>query len=165
MMDRIEQYIKSNRGEFDSELPPAGSRDRFLARLEALENAGRVLRKSSVRKVFVCSAAAAVAALVIVAGLSAVRNENALEKSIMAMAKAESDMIAYVRQACPHEMDYVIPFIRSITAEAVPLSEQLPEELPSKEKVRILKDYYDRKTEALKHLMACYCNEITINQK
>ena len=34
-MDRLEQYIKDNRSSFDTELLPSGSRERFMARLEA----------------------------------------------------------------------------------------------------------------------------------
>ena len=42
-MDRLEQYINDNRSSFDTELPPSGSHERFMARLEA-ENKERKVK-------------------------------------------------------------------------------------------------------------------------
>jgi hypothetical protein len=51
-------------------------------------------------------------------------------------------------------MDEIINSIRSITFEAIPLEDQLPEELSEKEKVEILNEYYNQKYAALESLMA-----------
>jgi hypothetical protein len=61
-----------------------------------------------------------------------------------------------VEKVCPQEMDVVMSSIRSITFEAIPFTDQLPDELPEKERIRIIKDYYGRKIEALQDIMACY---------
>ena len=61
-----------------------------------------------------------------------------------------------VETGSPDETDAIMNSVRSITAEAIPLEEQLPEELSLKEKSRILSDYYDRKVSALESLIAEY---------
>ena len=72
------------------------------------------------------------------------------------MSSQEAKLIALVENVCPQEMETVVKSIRSITAEAIPLPDLLPEEIPAKERARIIKEYYGRKTEALQTLMACY---------
>ena len=76
------------------------------------------------------------------------------------MNSQEAQVIALVADVCPEEMDVVMNSIRSITAEAIPLPDLLPDELPVGEKIRIVKDYYGRKTEALQSLMACLCESM-----
>lgn len=151
-MDRLEQYIKENRYSFDAELPPSGSRERFMARLEA-EKARR--RRVWFRHIWMSAAvsAAAVAALVAFSYSGASKD---IERSILAMNSQEAQVIALVEEVCPQEMDVVMSSIRSITFEAIPFTDQLPDELPKKERIRIIKDYYGRKIEALQDLMAYY---------
>lgn len=153
-MDRLEQYIKDNAGRFDTGLPPSGSRERFMAALEKERKSQKVRRLSWF---WTSAAVAAVAAVVaVVAGLSFTGVDREIERSMSAMSMQEAQLIAMVEDTCPHEMDVVISSIRSITAEAIPLPDLLPEELPAKERTRIIKEYYGRKTEALRNLMACY---------
>lgn len=150
-MDRLEQYIKDNRNSFDTEILPSGSRERFMARLETEKKARRL------RPVWLSvpiSAAAAVAAVAL--GLSYFKVDREIERSISAMNSQEAQVIALVEEICPEEMDAVMNSIRSITAEAIPFTDQLPDELPERERVMIIKEYYSRKTEALQNLMACY---------
>ena len=47
----------------------------------------------------------------------------------------------------PQDVEVAGSTIRSITAEAIPMASLLPEELPSKERMRILKEYYGQKIE------------------
>lgn len=152
-MDRLEQYIKENRSSFDMELPPSGSRERFMAKLEA-EKPGR--KVVSFRPVWLSAAVSAAAVVVAVIALSYSDVDRDIEKSILAMSSQEAQVIALVEEVCPQEMDIVMNSIRAITFEAIPFTDQLPDELPEKERVRIIKDYYGRKTEALQDLMACY---------
>lgn len=151
-MDRLEQYIKDNRSSFDTELLPSGSRERFMARLEA-EEAGR--KAVRFRHVWMSAAvsAAAVVALILFSYSGA---DKDIERSILAMNSQEAQVIALVEEVCPQEMDAVMSSIRSITFEAIPFTDQLPDEIPEKERVRIIKDYYGRKIEALQNLMAYY---------
>ena len=152
-MDRLEQYIKENISSFDMELPPSGSRERFMAKLEA-EKPGR--KVVSFRPVWLSAAVSAAAVVVAVIALSYSDVDRDIEKSILAMSSQEAQVIALVEEVCPQEMDIVMNSIRAITFEAIPFTDQLPDELPEKERVRIIKDYYGRKTEALQDLMACY---------
>ena len=152
-MDRLEQYIKENRSSFDMELPPSGSRERFMAKLEA-EKPGR--KVVNFRSVWLSVAVSAAAVVVAVIALSYSGVDRDIEKSILAMSRQEAQVIALVEEVCPQEMDIVMNSIRAITFEAIPFTDQLPDELPEKERVRIIRDYYGRKIEALQDLMACY---------
>lgn len=153
-MDRLEQYIKDNAGRFDTELPPSGSRERFMAALEKDSSASKVRKFPWGWISAAVPAAAAVAVVVSVFGFSGVDRE--IERSVSDMSIQEAKLIAWVENVCPQEMETVVKSIRSITAEAIPLPDLLPEEIPAKERARIIKEYYGRKTEALQSLMACY---------
>ena len=54
----------------------------------------------------------------------------------------------------PDEVDMIANTVRSITFEAIPLEDQLPDELPEKDRIRIINDYYDNKYTALETLLA-----------
>ena len=135
------------------ELPPSGSRERFMAKLEA-EKPGR--KVVNFRSVWLSVAVSAAAVVVAVIALSYSGVDRDIEKSILAMSRQEAQVIALVEEVCPQEMDIVMNSIRAITFEAIPFTDQLPDELPEKERVRIIRDYYGRKIEALQDLMACY---------
>lgn len=135
------------------ELPPSGSRERFMAKLEA-EKPGR--KVVNFRSVWLSAAVSAAAVVVAVIAFSYSGVDRDIEKSILAMSRQEAQVIALVEEVCPQEMDIVMNSIRAITFEAIPFTDQLPDELPEKERVRIIRDYYGRKIEALQDLMACY---------
>lgn len=152
-MDRLEQYIKDNRSSFDVELPPSGSRERFMARLEAENNERKVVR---FRPVWLSAAVSAAAVVAVVLGLSYTEADRTIKRCISEMNSQEAHVIALVDNVCPQDMDIVMNSIRSITSEAIPFTDLLPDELPEEERLGIIKDYYGRKTEALQKLMACY---------
>ena len=55
----------------------------------------------------------------------------------------------------------IINSIKSITEEAIPLSEQLPAELSQEKRAEILREYYKAKTAALKNFrVLAYTDEI-----
>ena len=80
--------------------------------------------------------------------------ETVIEKHHTRLAEKEQDLISLTQENYPYEIEEMINSIRSITFEAIPLEEQLPEELPVKERIRILDEYYGQKYEALESLMA-----------
>jgi uncharacterized membrane protein YhiD involved in acid resistance len=80
--------------------------------------------------------------------------EDVLKRHYTRLAEKELDIISLTEENHPHEMEEVINSIHSITFEAIPLEDQLPEELPVKERIRILNEYYNQKYEALESLMA-----------
>ena len=125
-MDRLEQYIKDNRSSFDNELPPSGSRERFMAGLEPENKEMRVMR---FRPVWVSAFVSAAAAMAIVLGLSYTGADRVIERCISAMNSQEAHVIALVEEVCPQDMDMVMNSIRSITSEAIPFTELLPDEI------------------------------------
>ena len=59
-MSNLEEFMRSNAGAFDTELPPEGAEDRFLGRWEAGRSRVRILRT-----VLPAAAAAALAVLLL----------------------------------------------------------------------------------------------------
>jgi hypothetical protein len=54
------------------------------------------------------------------------------------------------------EDQYMVTSVKSITNEAIPLSDQLPNELSPAQRVEILREYYKAKTAALKTIKTLY---------
>lgn len=147
-MTELEKYIIGNREEFNTAPVPDRSRDRFMA-IVAAEKRKRRIRIISMISTGIAACIAAVLFLTIEPDMSRV-----LERHHSRLTAKELDIITLTETDHPYEMDEVINSIRSITFEAIPLEDQLPEELPEKEKIDILNEYYDQKYAALESLMA-----------
>ena len=149
-MTELERYISSNAGAFDMEPVPEGSRERFMACVASER------RKRHIRMVYMTFAgiAAAFAAMMVLFIDPDISWE--LERHHNRLADKENEIMVMVERDHPFETEEVRNMIRSITAEAIPLENQLPEELPLKERSRILNDYYKQKYSALESLMAEY---------
>ncbi len=65
------------------------------------------------------------------------------------MNAIESDILSLCKTMDPGQANETIRAVRHITFEAIPLSEQLPQELPKQERIRILNQYYQKKTDGL----------------
>lgn len=149
-MTELERYISSNLDAFDCEPVPDGSRERFMASVASEKKKRRI-------KVISFAAAGMAACLAVLLTLSFEPDiSKELERHHVRLADKENEIMIIVERDFPNETDMVINTLRSITAEAIPLEEQLPDELSPKEKCRILDDYYDRKHSALEKLMAQY---------
>ena len=149
-MDKIEKYIAEHRSEFDSSAP-SGSRERFMAAAQALKRrrSARVLSLSFAGLAATCSAVFTVL-------FSQPDLSHELERHHKRLAEKESEIMILADQEFPQEKELILNTIRAILVEAIPLEEQLPEELSVKEKSEILKSYYDRKYAALENLMTQY---------
>lgn len=147
-MTELEKYIKANLGSFDSEPVPAGSKERFLHAV-ASERRKKTVRFISLTLGGLAAACAAVLISVIKPDLS-----KELERHHTRLADTENEIIMAAEINCPNEIGMIINTIRSITSEAIPLEDQLPEDMPKKEKRRILNKYYKQKQEALSTLLA-----------
>ena len=147
-MTELERYIIGNRGEFNSVPVPDRSRERFMARLET-EKRRRRIRFISMVSAGIAACMATVMFLAIEPDMTEV-----LEHHHSRLAAKELDIITMTESEHPYDIDEVMNSIRSITFEAIPLEDQLPEELSAKEKIDILNEYYDRKYAALESLMA-----------
>ena len=150
-MDKIEKYIVEHRQEFDSETAPSGSRERFMDAAQALKRrrSARVLSLS-----FAGLAAACTAVFMVLFSQPDLSHE--LERHHKRLAEKESEIMILADQEFPQEKELILNTIRAILVEAIPLEDQLPEELSVKEKREILKSYYDRKYAALENLMTQY---------
>ena len=147
-MTELERFIIDNRNEFDSMPVPENSRERFMASVAA-EKRKRLLRLAGMASTGI---AAALASLLVLSHEPDM--EDILEKHYTRIAETELDIISLAETNHPYEIDEVMNSIHAITFEAIPLEEQLPDELPETERIRILNDFYNMKYEALKSLMA-----------
>ena len=150
-MDKIEKYIVEHRHEFDFEAAPSGSRERFMDAAQALKRrrSARVLSLS-----FAGLAAACTAVFMVLFSQPDLSHE--LERHHKRLAEKESEIMILADQEFPQEKELILNTIRAILVEAIPLEDQLPEELSVKEKSEILQSYYDRKYAALENLMTQY---------
>lgn len=147
-MTELERYIIDNRAEFDTVPLPENSRERFIASVAA-EKSKRRARLTGIAS---GSIAAALAAVLILTHEPSM--EDFLTRHHTRLAEKELDIITLIQESHPDEMEEIMNSIRSITFEAIPLEEQLPEELPIRDRVRILNEYYNQKHKALENLIA-----------
>lgn len=149
-MTELEKYISSNIGSFDMEPVPAGSRERFMAKVGSQRKTRRI-RMAGVAFSGIAAATAAILTLLIEPNIS-----WELERHHSRLADKENEIMIMVEKNHPSETEEVRNIIRAITSEAIPLEDQLPEELPDKKRSRLLNDYYNHKYSALESLMAEY---------
>ena len=147
-MTELEQYIKANLESFDYEPVPEGNKKRFL-RAVASDRRKKTVRVMSLAFSGLAAACATVLISVLEPDLS-----KELERHHTSLAETENEIIVTAEKNCPNEIGMIISSIRSITTEAIPLEDQLPEEMPKKEKRRILDKYYKQKQKALKSLLS-----------
>ena len=147
-MTELEKYIGMNLESFDSEPVPSGSHERFMAAVAAEKKTRRI---KVISMAFTGMAAAFTLFLMLF-------NEPDLSRELKRqhtrLAAMENKIMNVAESVCPFEVDIVANTIRSITFEAIPLEDQLPEDLSEKDRIRILNDYYDKKYSALESLLA-----------
>ena len=141
-MTELEQYIRSHADEFDTREPAEGHEARFLSRLEQAQKPSW----KPLRVVWgTIALAASLAALFLMT--------RSLETDPEAIYLAYMEQVSALYSACPPdagaEWDEAIA---SVTDEPVPLFQQLPEEMPAREKARILKRHYASLLSVAKHL-------------
>jgi hypothetical protein len=147
-MTELERYISSNIDAFDCEPIPEGGKERFM---DAVRQESR---KNRIQVLSIAFTGMAACIAIIMAVLVEPDISKELERHYTRMAMKENEILTIVERECPEETDMIMNTLRTITADAIPLEEQLPEELSTKEKSRILNEYYDLKYSALENLMA-----------
>ena len=131
-MTELEQYIRSHADEFDVREPAAGHQERFLDRLDQAEKPVR----RPWRMVW--------GAVALAASLSALFILNPLKSnSPEAIYLAYMEEVSQLYSACPAdaEADWD-ETLASLTEESEPLFLQLPDEMSSYRKARVLKAHY-----------------------
>ena len=145
-MNELERFIRSHTADFDTQEPAAGHEERFLSRLDA-EAAPRPSARRRLaayfRRPVPVTAYALVAALALVLVLRPADPFRGAGRDPQKIYLAYMDQVARLYDALPPEdsagRDAAL---QEMTEEEIPLFEQLPEELPSRQRARILKAYY-----------------------
>lgn len=148
-MSGIENYIRENIEAFDAFQVPEGSKETFLKKVKA-EKSLRGLR-AIVLTVSSMAAAAAIAFSIVPGSL-----ERDIERQHRKLASKETEILTLIAETSPENLETVMNTIRAVTSEAVPLEEQLPEEMEGKSRKQILKEYYDIKYKALETILEQY---------
>lgn len=150
-MTELEKYINSNLEAFDCEPIPQGGKERFM---DAFVNERRKSRVKVISFAFT-GVAACMAVMMTVFAQPDLSKE--LKRHHTRLAEKENEIMIIAEREYPDETDMIMNTMKTITAEAIPLEDQLPDEMSAKEKSRILNDYYDLKYSALESLMAQVC--------
>ena len=153
-MTELEKYISSNLEAFDSEPMPEGSKVRFM---DAVREERRKRRVKIICLAFTGIAAACAALMVFLAKPDISRE---LERHHTRLAEKETEILILAEKEYPYEADAIMSTVRSITAEAIPLEDQLPDEMSLKDRRRILKEYYNHKINALEEVMTLYTESL-----
>lgn len=148
-MSGIEKYIKENIGEFDAYPVPKGSRNAFLEKVKAEKSRGGL--RTVIVTISSMAAAAAIAFLLAPGSLA-----HDIEKQHRKLATMEMEILTLVSETAPEELDEIQNTIRMVTSDAIPLEEQLPEEMKEESRKKILKEYYDIKYKALETILEQY---------
>ncbi len=148
-MSGIEKYIKENIGEFDAYPVPEGSRNAFLKKVKAEKSRGGL--RTVIVTISSMAAAAAIAFLLAPGSLA-----HDIEKLHRKLATMEMEILTLVSETAPEELDEIQNTIRMVTSDAIPLEEQLPEEMKEESRKKILKEYYDIKYKALETILEQY---------
>ena len=143
-MTDLEKYIRENAEDFNFAEIPAGSRERFLRKIDSVKR---------IRRLIFSLAIPVAASLVFLIYLSM---PSTLETELRKLAENEVEVINRVTELCPDEVDNVLDILHAITYEAIPIEEQLPEVLSQKEREKIIEDYYQEKIKAVEYLMEQY---------
>ena len=183
-MENLEKYVQSNLDQFNTGEMSVGHQERFMAKLQAAQ-ANDGLRDSTpagirqtgtaqgaperkAPRLFsrrsIIAAAGAAAAIIIAFFLTpgtTTSTEEVYQTGVQEMALEmyleEADILIMLGE----ENQNIINSIKSITEEAIPLSEQLPAELYQEKRAEILREYYKAKTAALKNFrVLAYTDEI-----
>ena len=163
-MENLEKYIQDNLEQFNCGEMPLGHQERFMAKLQAAQAAPerKAPRLFSRRSIFAATAAAAaiVIAFFITTGSPASDSDDytiAIHEVAEEMYIEEAEIMIMLGE----DDQNIVNSVKSITEEAIPLSEQLPAELSQEKRAQILREYYKTRTAALKNFrVLAHSNEI-----
>lgn len=160
-MENLEKYIQDNLEQLNKGEMPAGHQERFLAKLEALQSQEQHQEPKPyhlpIRRIlFAASAAAAAIIIALFATLQPGNIGQSYSIGIQEMAQEMYTEEAEILQILPEDDLQMINSVKSITQEAVPLTDLLPDELSPEKRAEILREYYKAKTAGLKKIKTLY---------
>ena len=169
-MENLEKYIQDNLEQFGCGEMPAGHQERFLARLAETQAQTQAAaptgthtpapRKTpsmfSRKAIFAATSAAAAVIIALVATLGTSEQEDEYTIGIQELAQEMYMEEAETLMLFSEEDQYMASSVKSITNEAIPLADQLPDELSPEQRAEILRKYYKAKTAAIKEIKTLY---------
>ena len=153
-MDNLDKYIQENLEQFNTGELPAGHQERFMAKLAQVQET-RSTRHLFRKTIFAAAAAAVFLGAFIIQGIPQYRLKQ-LNISIQELAQEMYREEAEILQVIPEDEQYMINNVKSITEEAIPLAEQLPDEFSPEKRAEILREYYKAKKDGLRKIKTLY---------
>ena len=154
-MDNLEKYIQDNLEQFNSGELPQGHQERFMAKLGQVQKPGRIMPLSR-KAIFAAATAAAAIIIALFATLQPGNIGQSYSIGIQEMAQEMYTEESEILQMLPEDDLQMINSVKSITQEAVPLTDLLPDELSPEKRAEILREYYKAKTAGLKKIKTLY---------
>ena len=163
-MENLEKYIQDNLEQFNCGEMPLGHQERFMAKLQAAQAAPERKAPHLFYRRSLFAATAAAAAIVIAFFITTGSPASDGDDYTIAIHEVAEEM--YIEEAeimimLGEDDQNIVNSVKSITEEAIPLSEQLPAELSQEKRAQILREYYKTRTAALKNFrVLAHSNEI-----
>lgn len=155
-MDALKDYIEENSGLFTEQSMPEGDTGRFLAKLEksGIKYSTPGKRTFSWYRAFALPAAAMVILLLGVGIFAKVTSEeNQLTRIYVEYCGEVASLSTEIQMMTEGEdLKAAQRTVDNITFEAIPFEQQLPPELPKRERLRIMKEYYTQKLDGVRRL-------------
>lgn len=163
-MEKLEKIVKENREEFDNETLLDGDLERFRAKLATSNivieeykperrikiNSSLPRRKSSFWKVTLIPLAAT---LIILYGVNLVirslSKDNDL-RNIYVEYINDLNTLSTEIESIAIDKEGASMIVNNITFEAIPLTNQLPNELSNDEKAKIIREYYNQRLDGVR---------------
>ena len=162
-MENLEQYIKENLEQISSSEMAHGHKERFMAKLAAQESVPKEVAPQhqkitfwNRRRILSAASVAAVVAIGIFTTLNPAVQEKIYSYQVYKSAQQIYIEENEILQMLGEDEMYMINNLKSITEEAVPLADQLPQELTPKKRAEILTQYYKTKIASLKKFKTLY---------
>ena len=155
-MDNLDKYIQNNLEQFNTGELPAGHQERFMAKLAQTQ---KTVRKGPFSRKAIFAATAAAAASIIGAFIALGIPQYRLEQLNISIQELAQEMYleeTELLQMFQEDEQYMINNVKSITEEAIPLADQLPDELSPARRAEILREYYKAKTAGLRQIKTLY---------
>ncbi|WRQ33395.1 hypothetical protein U5907_01815 [Bacteroidales bacterium MB20-C3-3] len=150
-MDSLKKYIEHNRAEFERDLLPEGSKERFMNKISRGNN------KTLLRKMPYWTKLAVASSIIIMIALPAVISERSSkldsgEYYIEILAKQTMEIEKLSSNLGDYEKLNIESTLRQLNEESVPLADQLPNSISKRERREILKEYYTEKIDGAERL-------------
>lgn len=166
-MDTLRDIMDENKEQFDVQSLPEGDTERFLAKLDKSGIEVDIPRRHPLR-IYRAIALPAAAAVMLFLGVGifakVTSEENQLTRIYVEYCHEVASLSTDIQMmTAGDDMKMADRTVENITFEAIPFAQQLPEELPQREKVRIMKDYYTQKLDGVRRLKTLISEE-TVNE-